>query len=482
MAFDDDRTRDQRGRPMAGMGSSDRPGARGYGSGSEGRPSAFSSDPRSGGGWQGGVWRDPATPDTWNDAPSRGDWGHQGGATMGGSMGHSMGGSMGGSMGSAMGAGLGDYDQGRVSSMGGAGMSGGHDPYARGGGHRDESRQRAGEYGEYGGYGGGPYGESGRLTESFSRGEQGVYGERAGLPGSGAYGGGIQGESYGYGSGALSGRTSATRKGPKNWQRSDERIREDVCDRLAQLQDVDPSEVEVAVSGGCVTLSGTVPDRTMKHRIEDCADACPGVTEVDNHLRVRRARDMSSRGGLLGRLFGFSAGADAGDVMTPDPMVVAPSDTVEKAARLMLDADVGAVPVCAGLQLRGMLTDRDIAVRVVAAGRQASQTKVSEVMSSDVFCCTSDDDIDDVLEQMGDRQVRRIPVVDRESRNLVGIVSLGDVATATGKHTDDALQAISSEGHASGSSDTSTSGGTRVRVGSSAGLSSGTTSGVNSGI
>jgi hypothetical protein len=77
-------------------------------------------------------------------------------------------------------------------------------------------------------------------------------------------------------------------RGPKGYERSDDRIREDVSDRLMYRDDVDSSEVSVTVAGGKVTLDGTVPERRMKHEIEDLAEACAGVKEVDNRIRVQR--------------------------------------------------------------------------------------------------------------------------------------------------------------------------------------------------
>jgi len=76
--------------------------------------------------------------------------------------------------------------------------------------------------------------------------------------------------------------------GPKGYQRSDERLREDISDRLMQAHDIDSSDVTVAVSGAKVVLEGTVPERRMKHAIEDLADACPGVQDIDNRIRVKR--------------------------------------------------------------------------------------------------------------------------------------------------------------------------------------------------
>lgn len=77
--------------------------------------------------------------------------------------------------------------------------------------------------------------------------------------------------------------------GPKGYQRTDERIREEICDELMQTEHVDSSEVTVQVSAAKVTLDGTVPERWMKHAIEDLADACPGVQDVDNRIRIGSA-------------------------------------------------------------------------------------------------------------------------------------------------------------------------------------------------
>jgi hypothetical protein len=78
------------------------------------------------------------------------------------------------------------------------------------------------------------------------------------------------------------------RRGPKGYQRSDERIREDLSDRLMQSMHIDSSEVSVEVANGKVTLEGTVPERRMKHAIEDLAESCGGVQDVDNRIRVQR--------------------------------------------------------------------------------------------------------------------------------------------------------------------------------------------------
>jgi len=129
------------------------------------------------------------------------------------------------------------------------------------------------------------------------------------------------------------------------------------------------------------------------------------------------------------------------EIMTPDVEVLRPEETLRDAARAMADLDVGSLPVCDGRKLLGMITDRDITVRAVAEGKSAD-TPVSEVMTDDVVWCTDTDSVDDVLQQMSDAQVRRIPVVD-SSHQLVGIVALGDIALEEDDDVDEALRDIS---------------------------------------
>ncbi|HEX2888395.1 CBS domain-containing protein, partial [Vineibacter terrae] len=114
------------------------------------------------------------------------------------------------------------------------------------------------------------------------------------------------------------------------------------------------------------------------------------------------------------------------DAMTPNVHVLGPDQTIAEAARVMADIDAGAVPVGEKDRLVGMLTDRDIAVRAVAA-RKSPDTRIREVMSREVRYCFEDEDIEHIVENMGDIQVRRLPVMNRQKR-LVGIVSLGDIA------------------------------------------------------
>ena len=120
------------------------------------------------------------------------------------------------------------------------------------------------------------------------------------------------------------------------------------------------------------------------------------------------------------------------DVMTRNVRVVGPDDTVQRVAQCMDELNVGSVPVCDGERLVGMVTDRDITVRAVAPGKAAASTAARDVMSSHVRWCYEDQDVDDVLDEMRDVQIRRVPVVDRQHK-LVGIVSLGDLAERGGE-------------------------------------------------
>jgi CBS domain-containing protein len=130
------------------------------------------------------------------------------------------------------------------------------------------------------------------------------------------------------------------------------------------------------------------------------------------------------------------------EIMSPCPQVIGPEDTLQRAARMMKDLGVGALPVCNGKRVLGMVTDRDIAIRGVAAGLKPDTSCVSDVMSVDVKCAYDDQDSDEVMRLMGDEQVRRVPVVNKRLE-LVGILSLGDLALRQSHHTDQALREIS---------------------------------------
>lgn len=132
------------------------------------------------------------------------------------------------------------------------------------------------------------------------------------------------------------------------------------------------------------------------------------------------------------------------EVMTRDVKMASPEDTLADAAKLMADLDSGVLPVTDGKKMIGMITDRDIAIRGVAQGL-GPKAKVSEVMTDKVKYCYEDDSCDEVAKNMGEIQLRRLPVLSRD-KQLVGIVSIGDLAVTMGPDGDaigDSLAGIS---------------------------------------
>jgi CBS domain-containing protein len=134
------------------------------------------------------------------------------------------------------------------------------------------------------------------------------------------------------------------------------------------------------------------------------------------------------------------------EVMTPSPTCCRPEQTAVEAAELMQREDVGLVPVVSGdkAKLIGVLTDRDIVLKVVAAGRDPRGTSVSEVMTNEPITCLPQESVESVMELMATRQVRRIPIVDKDG-SIVGIVAQADIATRLGtpEETGQVVQAIS---------------------------------------
>jgi CBS-domain-containing membrane protein len=114
--------------------------------------------------------------------------------------------------------------------------------------------------------------------------------------------------------------------------------------------------------------------------------------------------------------------------MTRDVISVRPNDLIEHAARMMAECDCGALPVVdRGGRLIGMVTDRDITVRLVARGRDTRRARVEDCMTDEVFSCHIFDSVEDCMQEMSRHQVRRLPIVDNRNR-IVGIVSQADLA------------------------------------------------------
>ena len=129
------------------------------------------------------------------------------------------------------------------------------------------------------------------------------------------------------------------------------------------------------------------------------------------------------------------------DFMTRNVQVVRPDESLQRAAQVMDELNVGALPVCDNNGLVGMITDRDITVRATAAGL-SGDTRVADVMTDHARWCTTEQTVQEAMQQMADVQIRRMPVVDAD-RRVVGIVSLGDLATRHQGHVAAALRRIS---------------------------------------
>jgi CBS domain-containing protein len=134
------------------------------------------------------------------------------------------------------------------------------------------------------------------------------------------------------------------------------------------------------------------------------------------------------------------------EIMSTEVEIVRSDASIQEAAEKMASLDVGALPVCEGSRLIGMLTDRDITVRATAAGRDPKTTLVSDCLSSEPVYGFEDQDLDEAQALMEQKQIRRLPVLSRE-KVLVGIVALADLATkVSAAKAGQTTQAISSSG------------------------------------
>jgi CBS domain-containing protein len=130
------------------------------------------------------------------------------------------------------------------------------------------------------------------------------------------------------------------------------------------------------------------------------------------------------------------------EIMSRGVEVTDPNTTIRDVARLMRADNLGALPVCDGNRLIGMVTDRDIVTRAVAEDRSGGNTAVREVMSEDLCYCFEDDDERRAAQIMAEHQVRRLPVLDHENR-LVGVLALADLARSGTEAADEAVAGIS---------------------------------------
>jgi CBS domain-containing protein len=131
------------------------------------------------------------------------------------------------------------------------------------------------------------------------------------------------------------------------------------------------------------------------------------------------------------------------EIMSKDVACLNQEDSIEKAAQLMKQYNVGSIPVCSNNMITGIVTDRDIALRSVASGQNSEQRKVSDIMTSNPIVGNPEMDVHDAAKIMSEEQIRRLPIV--ENNTLVGIVSLGDISLEPilSDNAQDALKSIS---------------------------------------
>jgi uncharacterized protein (DUF2267 family)/CBS domain-containing protein len=205
--------------------------------------------------------------------------------------------------------------------------------------------------------------------------------------------------------------------------------------------------------GQCANVYDALPEEVRRLWRLDDGEPAPANEKAATGRAAQNAHDArvhQTRAAGPGRKTGSShnheeAAMRVSDAMTRDVHLARPDQTIQDAARLMLEIDAGVLPVGENDRLVGMITDRDIAVRAVAEGKSPA-TKVREVMSADVKYCFDDEDTEHVARNMGEQQVRRLPVVDRDKR-LVGILALGDLAISQRPQpVGEALQDISRPG------------------------------------
>jgi len=132
------------------------------------------------------------------------------------------------------------------------------------------------------------------------------------------------------------------------------------------------------------------------------------------------------------------------DIMTRDVEVVHPDDAIKEAARKMRDRDIGFLPVCDGDRLVGVVTDRDLILRGLAEGTDPATNIGRDLMTSPVVYCFDDQDVKEATRLMEDHQIRRVAVLRREDKRLVGVLSLGDIArSSTRKVSGEVLESVS---------------------------------------
>ena len=132
------------------------------------------------------------------------------------------------------------------------------------------------------------------------------------------------------------------------------------------------------------------------------------------------------------------------EVMTTDVEIIHPEDTLQTAAKKMRDRNIGFLPVCDGDRLIGVLSDRDLIVRALADGVDSSAIVGRDLVTSPAIYCFDDQNLDEAAKLMHDNQIRRLVILNRDDKRMVGVISLGDLAiNVDDKLSGDVLQSIS---------------------------------------
>src|SRR5882672_4322005 len=161
---------------------------------------------------------------------------------------------------------------------------------------------------------------------------------------------------------------------------------------------------KIAVEGG---KEDKALQRKREGKLPAGGDSLKETRPFQSRCHNRKRTASKNEGGYTMRL---------GEVMTRDVEVIGSTAPLKEAAAKMKDLDVGLIPVCEGGELKGTLTDRDITVRSTAEGRNPSKTKVSDIMSKEIAYCFEDQEIEEAMNLMEDRQIRRLPILNREKR------------------------------------------------------------------
>lgn len=219
--------------------------------------------------------------------------------------------------------------------------------------------------------------------------------------------------------------------------------------------EIDPRKFTLRLSGRTLTVSGaTVTERPGPHPYRSFRRAIllPAdvdreglVARADGHLLTIRIRKAFAPAGI-GTPAAPAKHLRVRDLMTRSVRSVEPDTPVAEAAALLARHDIGSVPVCIGRKVVGILTDRDLALRLIARGLDASRVRVRDVMTPDPITCSPDLPLGDAEQAMGDAQVRRLPVVDPEG-DLVGFLSMARIARSeSGRRAGQLLRRVSRPG------------------------------------